>query len=196
MTASLGSSAACEALVSPCWRTAQDEAGFAAIFEDAVNLVVWSRAGAALPDVARLVDRPPRRLMRAISTHSLSPGAVSSALDLDVGPPDTDFAADLTRLIDLFATLTDAKSVGIRLEATDRQTCPKWHTDSVGLRLMTTYAGPGTEWLDGGVTHRAATGDVLIAKGELWPSAPGACVHRSPDPQGTTRLLLTLDELR
>jgi hypothetical protein len=37
---------------------------------------------------------------------------------------------------------------------------------------------------------------VLVAKGELWPSAPGACVHRSPDPQGATRLLLTLDELR
>ena len=195
MASSSGLSVMSDTLTSRSWRSATDEAGFAALFEDAVNLVVWSRTGARLPDVARLLD-PPRRLMRAIRTHSLSPGAVSSALDLDVGPPDTDFAADLTRLIDLFATLTDAKSVGIRLEATDRQTCPKWHTDSVGLRLMTTYAGPGTEWLDGGVTHRAATGDVLIAKGELWPSAPGACVHRSPDPQGTTRLLLTLDELR
>lgn len=196
MTASLGSSAACGAMVSPSWRTAQDEAGFAAIFEDAVNLVVWSRAGTPLPDVARLIDRPPRRLMRAIRTQTISPDAVSHALDLDICPSETGFATDLARLIELFATLTDAESVGIRLEATDRQTCPKWHTDSVGLRLMTTYAGPGTEWLDGAATRRASTGDVLVAKGELWPSAPGACVHRSPDPQGATRLLLTLDELR
>ena len=158
------------------WRIAQDEAAFEAIFEDGVNLVVWRRNGRAPAIDPTFVD-PPRRLMRSVGGQSVS-------------------SQDVARLVELFATLTDAQGVGIRLEATARQTCPKWHTDRVGLRLMTTYTGPGTEWLDGDATHRASTGDVLIAKGELWPSAPGACVHRSPDPQGATRLLLTLDELR
>ena len=174
------------------WRIAHDEAAFEAIFEDGVNLVVWRRNGRAPAIDPTFVD-PPRRLMRSVGGQSVSSQDVARALDLEAPTP---FATDVARLVELFATLTDAQGVGIRLEATARQTCPKWHTDRVGLRLMTTYTGPGTEWLDGDATHRASTGDVLIAKGELWPSAPGACVHRSPDPQGATRLLLTLDELR
>ena len=174
------------------WRIAQDEAAFEAIFEDGVNLVVWRRNGRAPAIDPTFVD-PPRRLMRSVGGQSVSSQDVARALDLEAPTP---FATDVASLVELFATLTDAQGVGIRLEATARQTCPKWHTDRVGLRLMTTYAGPGTEWLDGDAAHRASTGDVLIAKGELWPSAPGACVHRSPDPQGATRLLLTLDELR
>jgi hypothetical protein len=163
------------------WRIAQDEAAFEAIFEDGVNLVVWRRNGRAPAIDPTFVD-PPRRLMRSVGGQSVSSQDVARALDLEAPTP---FATDVARLVELFATLTDAQGVGIRLEATARQTCPKWHTDRVG-----------TEWLDGDAAHRASTGDVLIAKGELWPSAPGACVHRSPDPQGATRLLLTLDELR
>lgn len=174
------------------WRVATDEAAFEAIFDDAVNLVIWRRGGSG-PSIDPTLVAPPRRLMRSVRGQAVSSRDVARALDLEAS---TVFATDVARLVELFATLTDAQGVGIRLETTDRQTCPKWHTDRVGLRLMTTYTGPGTEWLDGDATHRASTGDVLIAKGELWPSAPGACVHRSPDPQGATRLLLTLDELR
>lgn len=174
------------------WRSVDDEAGFEAVFDDAVNLVVWRRAASQIPEVAALID-PPRRLMRPVRVQELSTAQIAWALDQD---ERSAFAADVTRLVELFAMLTDAHSVGLRLEATGRQTCPKWHTDRVGLRLMTTYAGPGTEWLDGEVAQCAATGDVLVAKGELWPNAHGACVHRSPDPQGVMRLLLTLDEIR
>ena len=174
------------------WRSIDEEAGFEAIFDDAVNLVVWRRGAPQLPEIAGFID-PPRRLMRPVRVQDLSAAQVAWALDL--GEPSA-FAADVSHLVELFATLTDAREVGIRLEATARQTCPKWHTDRVGLRLMTTYAGPGTEWLDGEVTRCAMAGDVLVAKGELWPNAHGACVHRSPDPQGVTRLLLTLDQIR
>jgi len=180
------------AVPATAWRIAHDEAAFEAIFDNSVNLVVWRR-GAAVPSIDPTLVDPPRRLMRSVRGQAVFFQDVMRALDFEA---PTAFATDVALLVELFATLTDAQGVGIRLEATDRQTCPKWHTDRVGLRLMTTYVGPGTEWLDGNAAHRASAGDVLVAKGELWPSAPGACMHRSPDPQGATRLLLTLDELR
>jgi hypothetical protein len=176
---------------SGAWRLTSDEAGLETIFDDGVNPVVWHRGAPELADTTRLVDHP-RRLMRPVRVRGLSARQIARLLDLD---ESSAFAADVARLTDLFAALTDACEVGIRIEATEHQICPKWHTDRVGLRLMTTYAGPGTEWLDGENTRRAAPGDVLVAKGALWPNTHGACVHRSPDPQGVTRVLLTLDEI-
>jgi len=162
------------------------------IFDTDVNLVVWRR-GNSTPAVDPSLIDPARRLMRSVRSASVSERDIADALELG---RVTAFATDIAGLVELFAALCDAQVVGLRLESTDRQTCPKWHTDRVGLRLMTTYTGPGTEWLDGDTTRRASAGDVLAAKGELWPCAPGACVHRSPDPRGAVRLLLTLDELR
>lgn len=82
-------------------------------------------------------------------------------------------------------------------DVTDRTTCPKFHVDRVTLRLMTTYRGPATEWLEGETVQQAQVHDVLFAKGESWPDL--ACdprIHRSPQPRaGQTRVLLTLDAL-
>ena len=174
------------------WRAVEDPSGFEVIFDTDVNLVIWRRGGAT-PAIDPSLIRPARRLMRSVRSASVSERDIADALELG---RVTAFATDIARLVELFAALSDTHVVGLRLESTDRQTCPKWHTDRVGLRLMTTYTGPGTEWLDGDATRRASAGDVLAAKGELWPCAPGACVHRSPNPHGAVRLLLTLDELR
>lgn len=173
------------------WRVASEEQDLEAIFDEDVNLVVWRRPTECTHDVGSFLE-PPRRLMRTVRGDFVDAGQIARVLDRAVPCALT---ADIARLVELFATLAGSSDVGIRLEASTRQTCPKWHTDRVGLRLMTTYCGPGTEWLEGAAIHRAATGDVLLAKGESWPSTPGACVHRSPDPSGLPRLLLTLDAL-
>jgi hypothetical protein len=55
--------------------------------------------------------------------------------------------------------------INIRLTAVDGVTCPKWHADYVGLRLLCTYCGAGTlyvtndyvtrEWVAGGAAVRS-----------------------------------------
>jgi hypothetical protein len=48
-------------------------------------------------------------------------------------------AADL-----LFAALPDVSALRARLEVITKQSCPRWHADSVGARCLVTYTGPGT----------------------------------------------------
>jgi Protein of unknown function (DUF1826) len=51
------------------------------------------------------------------------------------------WATELLCLIDLFAALSDTQRVGVRMVATPRCTCPRFHTDAVGLRLLCTWQG-------------------------------------------------------
>lgn len=90
--------------------------------------------------------------------------------------------------------------------------CPRFHVDHVPLRLLTTYAGAGSEWLEEGRLDRArlqvehapvdnirrlSAGEVAVLKGEKWLGNEGrGLIHRSPlTPAGERRLLLSLDWL-
>ncbi|WP_437879917.1 DUF1826 domain-containing protein [Pseudomonas sp. LRF_L74] len=124
------------------------------------------------------------------------------------------FIADVVWLVRAFACLVDARRIGLRLRALDKAMCPRFHVDHVPLRLITCYAGIGTQWLEEGAMPRAGLGSavaepdasvvrhsepghVLLAKGEKWLGNEGAgLIHRSPAPApGERRLLLTLDWL-
>jgi hypothetical protein len=93
--------------------------------------------------------------------------------------------------------------------------CSKFHVDYVRYRLITTYVGPGTEWVpddavdraalehpplgvsaanrlivrDEAQIQRASTGEVLVLKGKL--EGDGA-VHRSPLVMGTGQVRVVL----
>ncbi|WOD12441.1 DUF1826 domain-containing protein [Pseudomonas sp. NyZ704] len=131
-------------------------------------------------------------------------------------PGYAEFVADVGYLVSLFACLLDARAVGVRLRTLDKAMCPRWHVDKVPVRLITSYIGPGSEWLSeqnsprqqlGGpavdfcnddVAARAlACGEVALVKGERWHGNEGrGLVHRSPRLSvGQRRLLLTLDWL-
>lgn len=125
------------------------------------------------------------------------------------------FVADIAWLVRAFSCLVDARRIGLRLRVLDKPMCPRFHVDHVPLRLITTYAGAGSEWLhEGGMQRRRlgdpaaeptdpaaiqqlGVGDVALFKGEKWLGNEGAgIIHRSP--QATTaerRLILTLDLL-
>lgn len=125
------------------------------------------------------------------------------------------FRSDLQWLAEAFACLTGARRVGLRLRSLDKAMCPRFHVDHLPLRLVTTYAGPASQWLEEGAMARArlgeaaaepvsggeiramSAGDVGLFKGEKWTGNLGAgIVHRSPLPAtGERRLLLTLDWL-
>ena len=122
------------------------------------------------------------------------------------------FVADVAWLVRAFSSLVEARRIGLRLRILDKAMCPRFHVDHVPLRLITTYAGVGSEWLrehaiprhrlgDPRVApqgiERLLAGEVALFKGERWEGNEGAgIIHRSPQvAPGERRLILTLDWL-
>ena len=116
---------------------------------------------------------------------------------------------DIAKLIQVFSRITAKARVDVRLERVDDDACWKFHRDSVDARLLTTYRGPTTEWVQpehgeraileqqsftGPLEHLGAH-DVALFKGTKADTGRGI-VHRSPPIVGTgyTRLLLCLNE--
>jgi Protein of unknown function (DUF1826) len=115
--------------------------------------------------------------------------------------------ADLSQWLVAFRAIAADSPVTGCLVVTRQDECRKYHVDWVGLRLIVTYAGPGTEWVPNEAVRRkslrrpwsslaainrrivpeparvmaAGAGDVLILKGESYPGNSGrGAVHRSP----------------
>ena len=57
------------------------------------------------------------------------------------------FCNDVTELVEMFCCLFDLKEAGFRLSVLGKAMCPRFHVDHVPCRLVTTYAGVGTQWL-------------------------------------------------
>jgi hypothetical protein len=135
----------------------------------------------------------------------------------------TEFHKDIEHLVSVFCELFDLQTVGLRLGMLDKAMCPKFHIDHVPCRLVCTYGGLGTEWLDDHYINRAKLGagsggltddksgliqadlDVIntmpagaigLLKGSKWEgNEQNGAVHRSPKVTENLpyRLLLTLD---
>ncbi len=185
--------------------------------QDGVNLAVWQRRlPAHIEDFARLLLSLGEPLADARTLEIGQDGEVPALEGIGGAYADVagyeGFIADLSWLVGAYACLLGARSVGLRLRVLDGAMCPRFHVDHVSLRLITTYAGPASEWLEEGVINRRrlaqeevdpahvrhlACGDVALLKGEKWLGNEGAgLVHRSPSPvDGERRLILTLDWL-
>lgn len=187
--------------------------GLAAIDQPDTDLVVWRRAlpshlrtwldgleAPCLPDLRLLVR--PDDLRRALQPHLDACGLPSGDLrDLLI--------RDIEGLVSTFAEVTGTALVDVRLERVDHDACWRFHRDCVEARLLTTYRGPATEWVQPthgeqalceqklftGPIERLGAHDVAIFKGSC--AGPGSgIVHRSPPITGTgrTRLLLCLNK--
>lgn len=116
----------------------------------------------------------------------------------DVAEP---LAADIRDLAHRFAHLMQVGAVRIRLEGIASNACRKIHSDYTDVRLITTYSGPGTDYLPQGLAPsdenlvRLPAGHVALFKGRLFAEGHEPCLHRSP-PVGDTgekRLVLVID---
>ncbi len=91
----------------------------------------------------------------------------------------------------------DWPRVEVRLDLADVQACPSFHCDNVLVRLVTTYAGPGTEYVanhEPHVVHRAAPGTLVFLKGHRHPTHQNTILHRSPAlRRGSPRLSVAID---
>jgi hypothetical protein len=112
--------------------------------------------------------------------------------------PD-DLADDIVMLANRFVDVMAVSSVRLRIERVDSNACKKVHADQTDVRLITTYAGPGTDVAPHGKSdcciERVPTGWVGLFKGRTYAPDHPPCFHRSP-PVGDTgekRLMLVID---
>ncbi|CAM3361908.1 hypothetical protein BZK31_06360 [Pseudomonas floridensis] len=190
------------------------------VLEDGVNLAVWRRQlPAHIEDFGALLLSMGQSLSESL-TLDVKGGDVEPDLrTLASGYSDLQgyqgFIADVSWLVSAYACLLGADCVGLRLRVLDKAMCPRFHVDHVPVRLITTYAGRGSQWLkedvidrrqlgraeaepvDAGVIQQIDTADVALLKGERWRGNEGAgLVHRSPTlERNERRLILTLDWL-
>jgi hypothetical protein len=183
------------------------------IAEKGVALAIWTRP--APPGVAAWLDRlPPDRLPdgRFVAEPGGIPERLAILCDL-VGLDDSSVRKrlidDIAGLANVFARLSGAARVDLRLEAIDHDGCWRFHRDHVGLRLNATYRGPATQWppLDQaaralraqrryrGPLNELPRFSAALFKGVKRAGA-SAVVHRSPPVAvcGQTRLFLCLNE--
>jgi hypothetical protein len=182
------------------------------ILHDEVNLAVWQRR---LPHRLGDAARPLVLAAPFCACVEAAPDVATSALLARLpARPAPGLIEDIADLAHAFAAIAGTPgAVRVRLEAITGPACHRWHADAVGLRLLCTYRGAGTEWLPlgGGAAaardlnplalpvppRRLAAGDVAIMKGERLAGNAGAgCIHRSPPAGvgGRARLLLCIDE--
>ncbi|WP_339650627.1 DUF1826 domain-containing protein [Halopseudomonas pelagia] len=208
---------------TPCQVAGTEVETLLDILRDEVNLAVWQRQlDPAVLHFAQAVLASGSVLAETYTWTQEDPQAADKVklpgfAQLVAGVPGyAQFIADIAYLVSLFACLLDARTVGVRLRTLDKAMCPRWHVDKVPVRLVTSYAGPGSEWLSeqdsprqqlGGpavdpymkddAAHALACAEVALLKGERWQGNEGrGLVHRSPGlPAGQRRLLLTLDWL-
>ena len=186
---------------------------------DEVNLTVWQRR--LRPHVAGFVQRLLALSEPLAESLTVEPDVNGEVETLALGMAYRDlaghagFVADVVWLVRAFSCLVEARRVGLRLRILDKAMCPRFHVDHVPLRLITTYAGVGSQWLREGTMPRHRLGDpaceptlapdieqlmageVALFKGEKWQGNEGAgIIHRSPQvAPGERRLILTLDWL-
>jgi hypothetical protein len=124
-----------------------------------VTLWVWRRAPE--PTLAAYVEcvrhRRPLRVDETLHAGSAWRAYLHGALCAQGLPPGAGrdaWAEDLARLAALYAALTAEAAVRLRLESVAETRERVFHYDSTALRLLCTYAGPGTQWLSDGDVDR------------------------------------------
>ena len=201
---------------------AEGLADLVAVFEPEVQVLVHSRPPD--PQIAAYLDSADstrlgfrRVLDNARSLVGIGPAAPTWP-DL---PGREALLADIRHLCEVYRELLGCERLGLRFESLDGAMCPGFHRDHTGIRLVCTYRGPGTEWLDdagldpqphprpGAARSFAAPADasaigrapafaIVLLKGTLWQgNANRGAIHRSPvpPPGGGSRYLLALDAL-
>jgi len=190
------------------------------VLQDGVNLAVWQRQlPVHIEDFGALLlslNQPlAESMVLEMSDAEIEPDLRSLATGYTDLQGYTGFIADVSWLVSAYACLLGAKRIGLRLRVLDKAMCPRFHVDHVPVRLITTYAGVGSQWLREGAIDRVslgqshddaqqptevqqvACGDVALLKGEKWTGNEGfGLVHRSPQlGRDKRRLILTLDWL-
>jgi hypothetical protein len=168
-----------------------------AVLQPATGLALWRRparpglnraiqTALALPPFSKVAEGPADQAARALVRD----------MPLEMRP----LGEDMAKLGRLFASVTQDHTVRFRLEHVADNACRQHHVDAVGLRLLCTYAGLGTEWIHPNGQHRRmSVFHVGLFKGSKFPDTAPRILHRSPPVEHLperrrSRLLLCIDQ--
>ena len=201
----------------------KNDSNISEIYRQEINISIWKRKlnDSLEKSSAYVVKKNPHLEFSEV----LEPKNVENSLKSVIGKNKemSHFFEDVSNLAFLFCELFDQNKIWLRLDGIDHPMCPRFHTDNVKCRLVTTYLGPATQWLPHHLVNRSKlghgnegkpdeksglfssaeniqqlnTGDVALLKGESWKGNKGAgLVHRSPHQDGKyNRLYMTIDFL-
>jgi len=173
-----------------------------------INLAIWQRRLAAqlACEAVKLVVAGEGDV-RLRGTVAQLDDRLAGAMREKGWPDAPCLRADVVALAARFAATMASPDLSLRLEIVTGDGCRKFHADYVTARLISSYTGPGSEWLDnaaaqamasGQPTKRAdvrrlALGEVALFKGRLWSQTP--IIHRSPPIAwtGQRRLVLVIN---
>jgi hypothetical protein len=181
----------------------------ARIDQPGIDLALWRRA---LPvETDSWLDRLPFRRLphgRVLARLDEVPAALA-ALFTRSATPDTDaarlLAADMADLACLFAAAARTETIDLRLDTVRDDGCWRFHRDRVPLRLLSTYRGPGTQYVPAacseealraqraycGPLHEMPRHAVALFRGDVSGGGRGV-VHRSPPIAAARRKRLLL----
>ncbi len=180
----------------------------AAIRAPAINLAIWQRrlAPTLQIEVNRLLASPSGDVRLTVAVAGIAK-ALALAMHNAGWPTSPALVADVADLAALAAPLMSSPVLDLRLDVITGDACRKFHADYVPLRLITSYAGPGSQFLSnddaaalaGGVAveqldvRQLLAGEVALFKGRLLTDTP--IIHRSPPiaGTGTRRLVLVIN---
>jgi hypothetical protein len=182
-----------------------DPVCLAAIADPAINLAIWRRpmAPALAMDTRRLLAEAAGDVRLTTAPAALADG-LSGAVAAAGWPAAPALVADVAELARVAAPLMQTAALDVRLEIITGDACRKFHADYVPLRLITSYAGPGSQWLsnedaaalaDGTAidqldVRQLLAGEVALFKGRLRTDTP--IIHRSPPIAGSGQKRLVL----
>lgn len=147
-------------------------------------------------NIGPVVQSLPNFEKRTSLSLDQSHDVVSGALN-EMGLASEQLEGQMLRHIELFANLFEQEKAEVRIELTDRQSCPKFHCDNVFVRMLVTYCGPTTEFIDRRepeIIFRAPLSSVVFLKGHKHPTYQDRILHRSPEfTNGVKRLTMILN---
>jgi len=191
------------------------------IFQEYVNITTWKREFSA--DLTSSIEYFLKHNQTKAEILAVTPDNTDETLCKAFGDAKEmmPLREDIALLVDMFCCLFDLKRVGLRVTILETAMYPRFHFDRIPCRLVTTYHGTTTQWLEHNTVDRSklgagnqgksdeesgifnslddinqlTLGDVALLKGEHWESNEGAgLVHRSPQViSGERRLMLTID---
>lgn len=175
------------------------------IWQEECSLAVWQRDVPV--DVSSLLETDIKNVRVIVPSHCPETRLREELRECGYpnGVTGQKLIQDILSICNEFRELTASPSIEIRLEIVTGNSCWKFHSDYVELRLITTYLGRGTQWIDdqypGHMTNEPSPeaikelgiGDIGLFKGRLGKGRPA--IHRSPpiDGTGEKRLLLVLN---
>jgi hypothetical protein len=168
------------------------------IYDASRNIIEWERDISSLrDDINALLNQKSRLQVTGDKEYIMS-----QLIDHTPIQMFSTIYEDISALLSTYQELSDAEEYDFLLATIEDDMCTQFHYDMNKLRLLCTYAGPGTLWLsnsnvnwpafhdrmiqdeiviDKDQVHQAKTGAIVILKGAYYNQGKTApVVHRSP----------------